>query len=85
MCLPQGSWPHYLVERVRHLKQYIRSDEKCRKTTRNPNDQVPMDSAALRAIISYIHGGPIDEKYNPKWKRQRLLRVESIREQVSSI
>ncbi|RVW75816.1 hypothetical protein CK203_055094 [Vitis vinifera] len=61
---------HYLVERLirsRHLEQYIHSDGKCRETTRNPNDQVPMDSAALRVGAGqfyltrfakrYAHGG----------------------------
>ena len=36
-------------------------------------------------MINYIHGGLVDEKYNSKWKRQRLLQVASAREQVSSL
>ena len=39
---------------------------------------------APRAVINYIHGRPIDEKYNFKWKRQRLLRATSVRELVNS-
>lgn len=35
-------------------------------------------------MINYIHGGLVDEKYNSKWKRQRILRAISVREQVSS-
>nr|CAN81438.1 hypothetical protein VITISV_014972 [Vitis vinifera] len=41
--------------------------------------------APVRAIINYIHGGPLDEEYNSKRKRQRLLRVATAREHVSSI
>lgn len=62
---------HYLVERLirsRHLEQYIHSDGKCRETTRNPNDQVPMDSAALRVVISYIHGGLLMKNTIPSGK-----------------
>ena len=40
---------------------------------------------ALRAVVNYIHGGPIDEKYNSKWKRQRLIWAASVWEQVNSV
>ena len=79
---------HYLVEkliRVGHLKQYIRSKEKRGKVARNLATTILTTSAAPKAVINYIHGGSIDDKYNSKRKRQRLLRVASIREQVSSI
>ena len=45
----------------------------------------PSVPVALRAIINYNHGGPLDEEYNSKRKRQRLLRVALVRERVSSI
>ena len=35
--------------------------------------------------MHYIHGGPVDDRYDSKWKRQRLLHVVSIRERVCSI
>ena len=79
---------HYLVEkwiRVGHLKQYIWSKEKCGKVARNLATTILTTLAAPKAIINYIHGRSIDDKYNSKWKRQRLLRVTSIRERVSSI
>ena len=60
---------HYLVARlikVGHLKQYICYDEARRETTQNFTTQVPTTSAAPKAIINYIHGGPVDEKYNSK-------------------
>nr|CAN80065.1 hypothetical protein VITISV_035227 [Vitis vinifera] len=41
--------------------------------------------ATPKAIINYIHGGPLDEEYDSKRKRQRLLRAASIRERVNSI
>nr|CAN65668.1 hypothetical protein VITISV_022190 [Vitis vinifera] len=63
---------HYLVEkliRAGHLKQYLRVDAR----------------AAPKAIINYINGGPLDDEYDSKWKRQRLLRAASVRERVNSI
>ena len=74
---------HYLVEkllRVGHLKQYVHSEGRRGETTQDPATQVPTTSAAPKAIINYINGESIDEKYNSKRKRQRLLRVVSVRE-----
>ena len=74
---------HYLVERlikVGQLKQYVHAIGGQRKTA-----QAPTSLTAPRAVISHMHRGPIDERYNSKWKRQRLLRVASIREWVNSI
>ncbi|KAL6327105.1 hypothetical protein AAG906_014349 [Vitis piasezkii] len=31
-----------------------------------------------KVVINYIHGGPLDEEYNSKRKRQRLLRAASV-------
>ena len=79
---------HYLIEkllRVGHLKQYVHSEGRRGETTQDPATQVPTTSAAPKAIINYINGESIDEKYNSKRKRQRLLRVVSVREYVSFI
>ncbi|RVW69828.1 Transposon Ty3-I Gag-Pol polyprotein [Vitis vinifera] len=79
---------HYLVERLikaRHLKQYLRSDARVRDTSRNHNSGNPRISAAPKAVINYIHGGPLDEEYDSKQKKQRLLRAASVRERVNSI
>ncbi|KAL6338705.1 hypothetical protein AAG906_023854 [Vitis piasezkii] len=79
---------HYLVERlikVGHLKQYVRATGGQSEAARDLAAQVPTSLAAPRAIINYIHGGPVDKKYNSKRKRQRFLRADSIRERVSSI
>ena len=36
-------------------------------------------------MINYIHGGPVDEEYNSKRKRQRLLRATSVQEKINLI
>ncbi|RVW54495.1 hypothetical protein CK203_115460 [Vitis vinifera] len=79
---------HYLVEKLTkagHLKQYLRSDTRVRDTSRNCNSGTPRIPAAPKAIINYIHGGPLDDEYNSKRKRQRLLRAPSVRKHVNSI
>ena len=50
-----------------------------------PTIRAPTTSVVPRAVISYIHGGLIDEKYNSKRKRQRLLRAAFVREQVNFV
>ena len=79
---------HYFFERLikaGHLKQYLRSDARVRDTSRNHNSRISRISAAPKAVINYIHGGPVDEEYDSKRKRQRLLRAASVRERVNSI
>nr|CAN67948.1 hypothetical protein VITISV_002484 [Vitis vinifera] len=79
---------HYLVEkliRAGHLKQYLRSDARVRDTSRNHNSGTSRIPAAPKAVINYIHRRPLDEEYDSKRKRQRLLRAASVRERVNSI
>ena len=79
---------HYLVKkltRAGHLKQYIRSDARGRDASQNHNSRTPRVPTAPKAIINYINGGPLDEEYDSKRKRQRLLRAASVRERVNSI
>ena len=79
---------HYLVEkliRAGYLKQYVHLEEKRGEVARNPATTTSPTSATPRAIINYINGGPIDEEYNSKWKRQRQFWAASIRERASSI
>ena len=79
---------HYLVEkliRVGHLKQYIRSIGGQRKTTWDLAIQAPITPTAPKVFINYIYEGPVDEKYNSKRKRQRMLQATFVREQVSFI
>ena len=79
---------HYLVERLikaGHLKQYIRSKARVKDTPRNRDSGTSRTPVAPKAVINYIHGGPLDEEYNSKRNRQRLLRATSVRERVNSI
>ncbi|XP_034701087.1 uncharacterized protein LOC117926120 [Vitis riparia] len=79
---------HYLVEkliRAGHLKQYLRSDARARDISRNHNSGTSRIPTAPKAVINYIHGGPLDEEYVSKRKRQRLLRAALVRERVNSI
>lgn len=77
---------HYLVEkllRAGHLKQYICTGAKSGESSHDRVPRVP--STPVRAIINYVHGEPLDEEYNSKRKRQRLLRVAFVWEHVSFI
>ena len=60
---------HYLVERLikaGHLKQYLCSDARVRDTPQNRDSGTPRVLVAPKAIINYIHGGPLDEEYDSK-------------------
>ena len=77
---------HLLVENLLkegHLKQYVRAATKSGEPSRDHGLRGPI--APVRAIINYIHGGPLDEEYNSKRKRQILLRAATIQEHKSSI
>ena len=79
---------HYLVERLikaGHLKQYLRSEARVRDTPRNSDPRTSKTPIAPKAVINYIHGRPLDEEYNSKRKRQRLLRAASVRERFNCI
>ena len=78
----------YLVERLikaGHLKQYLCSDAGGKITSQHHNPGAPRAPAAPKAVINYINGGPSDEEYDSKRKRQKLLRAVSIRERINSI
>ena len=60
---------HYLVEKlikVGHLKQYVRSGARSGETSRNQAFAAPSALVVPKAVINYIHGGPLDEEYNSK-------------------
>ncbi|KAL6319819.1 hypothetical protein AAG906_036882 [Vitis piasezkii] len=60
---------HYLVERlikVGHLKQYVRSKARVGDTSRIHDFGTSKALVAPRAVINYIHGGPLDEEYDSK-------------------
>nr|CAN61962.1 hypothetical protein VITISV_013621 [Vitis vinifera] len=60
-------------------------DARVRDTPRNRDSGTPRTLIAPKAIINYIHGGPLDEEYNSKRKRQKLLRDASVRERINTI
>ncbi|XP_034708928.1 uncharacterized protein LOC117931980 [Vitis riparia] len=64
----------YMVEdllKAGHLKQYVRAMP---KGEGSPHSRGPCAPAApIRAMINYINGGPLDDEYSSKRKRQRLL------------
>ena len=63
---------HYLVEKLikgGHLKQYVHSEGKSGETSQGLATATPTNFVAPRAVINYIHGGPLDEEYNSKRKR----------------
>ncbi|RVW58553.1 hypothetical protein CK203_111389 [Vitis vinifera] len=79
---------HYLIERLiraGHLKQYLRSEAGSRDASQNHNSGAPRAPTAPKAVINYINGGPSDEEYDSKRKRQKLLRAASVRERINSI
>ncbi|RVX20873.1 Transposon Ty3-I Gag-Pol polyprotein [Vitis vinifera] len=79
---------HYLVERLikaGHLKQYLRSDAGGKNASHNHNTGALKAPPAPKAVINYINGGPSDEEYDSKRKRQKLLRAASVRERINSI
>lgn len=69
--------------RAGHLKQYVCTGTKRGESSQDQYLRAPL--APVRAIINYIHGGPLDEEYSSKRKRQRLLRAASVWEHVNSI
>ena len=84
----------FLVERLikaGHLKQYLRSDNGGRDASQHHKPGAPRALAApkaptaSKAVINYINGGPFDEEYDSRQKRQKLLRAASIRERINSI
>nr|CAN79252.1 hypothetical protein VITISV_038224 [Vitis vinifera] len=79
---------HFLVEKLikaGHLKQYLRSDAGGREVSQHHNPGAPRAPATPKAVINYINGGPSDEEYDSKRKRQKLLRAASTRERINSI
>nr|CAN83396.1 hypothetical protein VITISV_021698 [Vitis vinifera] len=78
----------FLVEKLikaGHLKQYLRSDNGGRDASQRHNPGNLRAPAAPKAVINYITGGPSDEEYDSRRKRQKLLRAASIRERINSI
>ncbi|RVW74933.1 Transposon Ty3-I Gag-Pol polyprotein [Vitis vinifera] len=72
---------HHMVEdllKAGHLKQYVRTAPKGEGSSYDRGPRAP--TAPIRAVINYIYGGPLDDEYSSKRKRQRLLRAATVRE-----
>ncbi|RVW56903.1 hypothetical protein CK203_078505 [Vitis vinifera] len=54
------------------------------RPNRPPSHPYPAP-VAPKAVINYINGGPSDEEYDSRRKRQKLLRAALIRERINSI
>ena len=79
---------HYLVERLikaGHLMQYLCSEARVRDTPQNHDSETSRTPIGPKAVINYIHRGPLDKEYNSKRKRQKLLRDASVRERINTI
>ncbi|RVW72070.1 hypothetical protein CK203_054794 [Vitis vinifera] len=79
---------HYLVERLikaGHLKQYLCSEARVRDTPWSRNFGTSKAPVAPKAVINYIHGGPLDEEYNSRRKKQRLPLATSLCERINSV
>ncbi|RVW21318.1 hypothetical protein CK203_114346 [Vitis vinifera] len=68
-------------------KDHGHTTETCRDRdiSQHNNPGAPRVSVAPKAVINYINGGPSDEEYDSRRKRQKLLRAASIRERINSI
>ncbi|RVW31155.1 hypothetical protein CK203_108452 [Vitis vinifera] len=64
---------------------YLRSDTGGRDASQHHNSGASRAPVAPKAVINYINGGPSDEEYDSRRKRQKLLRAASIRERINSI
>ncbi|KAL6325980.1 hypothetical protein AAG906_038472 [Vitis piasezkii] len=76
---------HYMVEDL--LKAVIRlmTSEQRPKGEGSSHGRGPRAQSSSVRRFNYINGGPLDDEYNSKRKRQRLLRAATVREHVSSI
>nr|CAN63675.1 hypothetical protein VITISV_021680 [Vitis vinifera] len=68
-----------------HTTETCRSFYGRRDTPQHHNPGNLRAPVAPKAVINYITGGPSDEEYDSRRKRQKLLRAASIRELINSI
>ena len=71
--------------KVRHLKQYICITNGQREMTLEAVIQALVSLTTPRVVINYIHGGPIDDKHNSRWQRQRLLHATFVKEHINFV
>ncbi|RVW28067.1 hypothetical protein CK203_097969 [Vitis vinifera] len=96
MCLPQRSWPYNrdvpifpVFGRKTHKSRTFEAIPPHgywgRGVSQHNNPGAPRVPVTPKAVINYINGGPSDEEYDSRRKRQKLLRAASIRERINSI
>ncbi|KAL6333776.1 hypothetical protein AAG906_028962 [Vitis piasezkii] len=96
VCLPQRSWPYNRdmsgspvpgrkARQSRTFKAIPPLGYWGRDVSQHHNSGAPRAPAAPKPVINYINGGPSDEEYDSRRKRQKLLRAASIRERINSI
>ena len=63
---------HYLVEKLikaRHLKHYVRTTDRQRKTSQELVVQALASPTVPRVVINYINGDPVDDRHSSKRQR----------------
>ena len=80
----------FMIERLiqaGHLRRFIREPTHTAETALASNRAVVAaeHSSEPRPTINFILGGPIDDQYQSKRQRQKMLRVASIRARINII
>lgn len=71
--------------KVEHLRQYVRTIGRQDEATREGLERALISPAALRVVINYIHEELVDEKYQSKRQRRRLVHTTSVKERVNIV
>lgn len=68
-----------------HLKWYVCALGGQDEVVQEVSEQASTSLIVPRTVINYIHGRLIDDKYNSRKQRRRLLYATSVRESVSIV
>ena len=73
--------------RARHLRRFIREPTRTTEAVLAPNRDVVAaeHSSEPKPTINFILGGPIDDQYQSKRQRQKMLYAASIRVRINTI
>ena len=66
-------------------QQYVHTTNEQREMMQEVVVQALASPVTPKAVINYIHEGPIDDKHSSKRQRRRLFRKASIRERINSV
>ena len=80
----------FMIERLiraGHLRKFIREATCTAETAPTSNRAVVAaeNSSEPRPTINFILGGPVDDQYQSKRKRRKMLRAASIRARINTI